>query len=154
MTRNSQKFQMSLIYIYIYIYDRGFWFSQSCDSRHVCRRNTAVAVTHSDPGEALVCCLGSLTSYALFASTESVSSAWKQTVWYDVQAAGCQMVLQICTWQRQCYRQQSKWMTVALDDTSQHCTHQGPYLDWRTCNFVAHGIWLWFSLTAPCSMSW
>jgi len=48
------------------ICDRVYWFSQSCDSRHVCRRNTAVAVTHSDPVGMLVC-LGSLGSYTLCA---------------------------------------------------------------------------------------
>lgn len=64
----------------IAICDRGSYFSQSCDSRHVCRRDTAVAVTHSDPGGTLVCCLGSLRSYTIFVGTERVSSAWKWTV--------------------------------------------------------------------------
>ena len=56
-------------------------------------------------------------------------------------------MLQICTWKRQCGRQDSKWMIVPLDDTSQRCTHEGPYWDWQTCNFV---VWP----TTPCSMSW
>jgi len=72
-------FELTEISDVVDICARTYWLSQSCDSRHVCRRNTAVAVTHSDPVGMLVC-LTSLRSYTLCVRTEGVSSARKWTV--------------------------------------------------------------------------